>query len=135
MPTTTMRGVYPILLTPFDEESRIDEESLRRLIEFNVRAGVHGLGVALGSEVYKLSEAERVQVTRIVVDQVKGRVPFGGERQGRVLAIEEEGVRFRSHLDGAEWFMAPETSMQVQAALGSDIALVFDECTPPWTMP
>jgi queuine tRNA-ribosyltransferase len=39
-------------------------------------------------------------------------------------------VRFRSHIDGAEWFMAPETSMEVQAALNSDIALVFDECTP-----
>jgi queuine tRNA-ribosyltransferase len=65
-----------------------------------------------------------------VADEVKGRVPFGGDRQGRVLAIEEEGVRFRSHIDGAEWFMAPETSMEVQAALRSDIALVFDECTP-----
>jgi queuine tRNA-ribosyltransferase len=39
-------------------------------------------------------------------------------------------VRFRSYLDGSERFMAPETSMEVQAALGSDIALVFDECTP-----
>jgi queuine tRNA-ribosyltransferase len=65
-----------------------------------------------------------------VADEVKGRIPFGGERQGRVLAIEEGGVRFRSHIDGAEWFMAPETSMEVQAALRSDIALVFDECTP-----
>src|SRR5260221_3715837 len=65
-----------------------------------------------------------------VADEVKGRVPFGGDRQGRVLAIEEDGVRFRSHLDGAEWFIAPETSMEVQAALGSDIALVYDECTP-----
>src|SRR5688500_13355191 len=75
MPTGTMRGVYPILLTPFDEASRIDEESLRRLVEFDVQAGVHGLCVALGSEVFKLSEAERVQATRIVVDQVRGRVP------------------------------------------------------------
>jgi queuine tRNA-ribosyltransferase len=65
-----------------------------------------------------------------VADEVKGRVPFGGDRQGRVLSIEEDGVRFRSHIDGAEWFMAPETSMEVQAALRSDIALVFDECTP-----
>jgi queuine tRNA-ribosyltransferase len=39
-------------------------------------------------------------------------------------------VRFRSYIDGSEWFMGPETSMQVQAALGSDLALVFDECTP-----
>jgi 4-hydroxy-tetrahydrodipicolinate synthase len=71
----TMRGVFPILITPFDEDGRIDEESLRRLVEFNVEAGVHGLGVALGSEIFKLSEAERDHVTRIVVDQVRGRVP------------------------------------------------------------
>ena len=50
--------------------------------------------------------------------------------RGKILAIEEEGVRFRSYLDGTEQFMGPETCMEVQAALGSDIALVFDECTP-----
>ena len=54
----------------------------------------------------------------------------GADRAGAILAIEEEGVRFRSYLDGSERFMGPETSMEVQAALGSDIALVFDECTP-----
>jgi 4-hydroxy-tetrahydrodipicolinate synthase len=70
-----MQGVFPILVTPFDGQSRIDEESLRRLIDFNLDAGVHGLGVALGSEIFKLTEAERDQVTRIVVDQVRGRVP------------------------------------------------------------
>jgi len=75
MPTATMRGVFPILVTPFDEKGRIDEESLRRLVAFNVEAGIHGIGVALGSEIFKLSEAERDQVTRIVVDQVRGRVP------------------------------------------------------------
>ena len=75
MPAETMRGVFPILITPFDEHSQIDEDSLRRLVEFNLEAGVHGLGVALGSEVFKLSEAEREHVTRIVVDQVAGRVP------------------------------------------------------------
>ena len=40
------------------------------------------------------------------------------ERQGGILAIEERGVRFRSYLDGSERFMAPETSMEIQAALG-----------------
>lgn len=70
-----MQGVFPILVTPFDEQSQIDEESLRRLIDFNIDAGVHGLGVALGSEVFKLSEHERDVVTEIVVSQVHGRVP------------------------------------------------------------
>ncbi|MGH2916002.1 MAG: tRNA guanosine(34) transglycosylase Tgt [Solirubrobacteraceae bacterium] len=69
-----------------------------------------------------------------VADEIKGRGargPAGASGPGgRILAIEEQGVRFRSYIDGGERFMAPETSMAVQAALGSDIALVFDECTP-----
>jgi queuine tRNA-ribosyltransferase len=47
-----------------------------------------------------------------------------------VISITEDGVRFRSYLDGSVQFLGPETSMSVQAALGSDIALVLDECTP-----
>ena len=70
-----MRGVYPILVTPFDQDFQIDEGSLRNLVEFNLNAGVHGLGIALGSEIFKLTEAERDTLTRIVVDQVDGRVP------------------------------------------------------------
>ncbi len=65
-----------------------------------------------------------------VADEVKGRAPNGPDRTGRILGIREEGVAYRSYLDGGERFMAPETSMQIQANLGSDIALVFDECTP-----
>ena len=65
-----------------------------------------------------------------VADEIKGRAPSGPERAGKVIRIEEDGVRFRSYLDGSEKFLAPETSMAIQAALGSDLALVFDECTP-----
>jgi queuine tRNA-ribosyltransferase len=65
-----------------------------------------------------------------VADEVKGKASHGADRAGAILSIEEEGVRFRSYLNGDERFMAPETSMEVQAALGSDLALVFDECTP-----
>jgi queuine tRNA-ribosyltransferase len=64
-----------------------------------------------------------------VADEVKGRRGSSGNH-GAILEIAEEGVRFRSYLDGVERFMGPEESMGIQAALGSDIALVFDECTP-----
>ena len=64
-----------------------------------------------------------------VADEIKGRRGKAGP-QGGVIEIAERGVRFRSYIDGAEKFMGPEESMAVQAALGSDIALVFDECTP-----
>ena len=43
--------------------------------------------------------------------------------------VNERGVRFRSHLDGAELLLTPERSIEVQARLGSDIAMAFDECT------
>ena len=65
-----------------------------------------------------------------VADEVKGRAPTGPDRAGGILAIEEGGVHFRSYHDGSERFMAPETSMAIQAKLASDLALVFDECTP-----
>jgi queuine tRNA-ribosyltransferase len=63
-----------------------------------------------------------------VADEIKGRGRDSGS--GAILAIDEEGVRFRSYLDGSERFIGPEISMAVQAALRSDIALAFDECTP-----
>jgi queuine tRNA-ribosyltransferase len=44
--------------------------------------------------------------------------------------LSEEGVHFRSPVDGAEVFLNPERAMQIQRALGSDVAMVFDECTP-----
>src|SRR5436309_12849 len=83
------QGVFPILVTPFDDHSRVDEESLRRLVEFTIEAGVHGLGVAIGSEVFRLSELERRQVARIVVDQARGRVPvvINTGAQGTEVAV------------------------------------------------
>lgn len=44
--------------------------------------------------------------------------------------VEEDGVRFRSHIDGSEHFFSPEFAVQIQEALGSDVAMVFDECAP-----
>ena len=44
--------------------------------------------------------------------------------------IRDEGVEFRSHLDGSTHFLTPELVMEIQCALGSDIAMAFDECTP-----
>lgn len=44
--------------------------------------------------------------------------------------ITEDGVEFRSHIDGSLHFLSPERAMEIQAMLGSDIAMTFDECTP-----
>ena len=48
----------------------------------------------------------------------------------KLRKITEEGVRFRSHIDGTEEFLSPERAMQIQRLLGSDIQMVLDECAP-----
>jgi queuine tRNA-ribosyltransferase len=90
-----------------------------------------GLGPFMGWKGPIITDSGGFQVFSMghgtVADEIKGRRPAGS---GSILAIEEAGVRFRSYLDGSEHILSPERSMQVQAALGSDIALAFDECTP-----
>ncbi|MBE6098374.1 tRNA guanosine(34) transglycosylase Tgt [Schwartzia succinivorans] len=49
---------------------------------------------------------------------------------GPLRKITEEGVTFRSHIDGSKQFLSPEVSIAVQTALGSDIVMAFDECVP-----
>ena len=49
---------------------------------------------------------------------------------GAMRKIKEEGVHFRAPTDGAKVFMGPEESMEIQRKLGSDIVMIFDECTP-----
>lgn len=69
-----MRGMFPVLITPFDEQDRIDEDSLRGVVEYNINAGVHGVVIAFATEIMKLTEAERLQVAKVVVDQTRGRL-------------------------------------------------------------
>jgi queuine tRNA-ribosyltransferase len=55
----------------------------------------------------------------------------GRERAGPGLVeIAEEGVTFRSHLDGSRQFLSPERAIEVQEALGADVIMAFDECPP-----
>lgn len=49
-----------------------------------------------------------------------------------IRKVKEEGVEFQSHLDGSKHFFTPELSMEIQASLGSDVVMAFDEC-PPFT--
>jgi queuine tRNA-ribosyltransferase len=99
------------------------------------RIGAHGgLHGFMGWQRALITDSGGFQVFSLahgnVADEIKGTGRRPPSAQGGILEIAEEGVRFRSYLDGAERFISPEISMQVQAALGSDIALAFDECTP-----
>src|SRR5437762_10906668 len=49
----------------------------------------------------------------------------------KLRKITEAGVQFQNHVDGTPAFISPEIAMEIQATLGSDIAMVLDEC-PPW---
>ena len=71
-----IEGVVPILLTPFFDDGRFDFESLERQIEFNIAAGVHGLGLAIGSEMFKFNEAERAQLISAVAAAINKRTPL-----------------------------------------------------------
>jgi 4-hydroxy-tetrahydrodipicolinate synthase len=72
----TLSGVFPVLPTPFDAANQVDRPSLRNLVRYLLLCGVDGItfpGVA--SEVSQLSEAERDELTRLVMQTVAGRVP------------------------------------------------------------
>lgn len=71
----TISGIVPILATPFDEQGQIDFEDLEREVEWMVNVGVNGVGIAVASEIYKLTDSERDEVLSSVVKQVNGRIP------------------------------------------------------------
>ncbi len=73
MPDRTMKGVYPILSLPVDSRGRVDHEDLAHQTEWFIGCGVHGMGIAMATEVYKLTDAERDLVLKTVVKQNKGR--------------------------------------------------------------
>ena len=70
-----MHGMFPVLVTPFDEQDRVDEDSLRSVVEYNINAGVHGVVIAFATEIMKLTDAERLRVAEVVIDQARDRVP------------------------------------------------------------
>jgi Dihydrodipicolinate synthase/N-acetylneuraminate lyase len=69
----TMTGVHPVLQIPYDDKGAIDEEDLRREVEWAIESGVDGVAVALGSSVLHLTDPERDYVLKTVVDQAAGR--------------------------------------------------------------
>jgi queuine tRNA-ribosyltransferase len=92
------------------------------------QGGLHGF---MGWERAVITDSGGFQVFSLahggVADEIKGR---RGQDGGVKVEISEEGVAFQSLLDGSDRYLSPEESMRIQAALGSDIALAFDECTP-----
>ncbi len=89
---------------------------------------VFSLGAAFGSKVGKISKSETkyssiLQNTRIT-EEVE-------EPAGKLAKIDEDGVTFKSHIDGSEHRFTPERSIEIQRNIGADMIFAFDECTTP----
>lgn len=87
---------------------------------------VFSLGAAFGSSVSKVAKGETV--TEDGIDHMTGE-PMSAH--AKLATIDEDGVTFRSYLDGSEHRFTPERSMEIQWSLGADMIFAFDECTSP----
>jgi dihydrodipicolinate synthase/N-acetylneuraminate lyase len=106
---------------PFTEQGAIDEESLRHEVEWAIGAGVHGLGLALASELPRLTLQERSLVTTAVVEQAGGRVPVVVHASAESAELACELAR-RAEAEGAGALMVHPPTFQV---FGLDGTLEF----------
>jgi len=84
-----------------------------------------------GFQVFSLGFGRDLQVGKILkYFSEKDREVIKEYSQPQKLKITDEGVHFRSPLDGSEFFLGPKESMKIQKDLGADIVFAFDECTP-----
>jgi 4-hydroxy-tetrahydrodipicolinate synthase len=75
-PYPRLTGIYPILSMTFHDDDSVDHDSLIAQAEFLIETGVHGIGFGFGSEIYRLTDAERDAALRAVATAVIGRVPI-----------------------------------------------------------
>ena len=91
-----LKGTFTVMVTPFSEDGRhIDEDAIRRFVEWQIQRGVHGLiPVASTGEFLSLSDAERRRVAELVIEQVDGRIPVligaGAENTWDVVRYSRE---------------------------------------------
>jgi 4-hydroxy-tetrahydrodipicolinate synthase len=109
-----LRGIFPIVITPFDADGRqIDEDSLRRVVQFEMAGSVDGIGVGgFASEAYKLTDAERMRCAEIVADELDGRAPLiiGIAPGSTEVAMEQ--AEFYARLRPAALMTLPPSTMK-----------------------
>ncbi|WP_153110468.1 dihydrodipicolinate synthase family protein [Propionivibrio limicola] len=141
-------GVWPVMLTPFDENREIDWDSLKKLIDWYIKAGVHGLFAnCQSSEMFFLSEAESLQLTRFVLDYVDGRVPVvasGHTACGLSQQIDQLGkiaetgvdsvilISNRLAMPGESDEVALANLQKITAAVTDKVGLGIYECPHPY---
>lgn len=142
------RGVWPVMLTPFDDRREIDWASLKKLIDWYIKAGVNGLFAnCQSSEMFFLSDAESLQLTRFVLDHVAGRVPVVAsghtacglsqqiEQLGRIAATGVDSVILISNrlaMPGESNSVVLTNLQAITAALPDTVGLGIYECPQPY---
>ncbi|MDE2589375.1 MAG: tRNA guanosine(34) transglycosylase Tgt, partial [Patescibacteria group bacterium] len=89
-----------------------------------------GLGEFMGFSGTTMTDSGGFQVFSLARGKVSTRQGEADEQAGSLVNITEDGVEFRSHLDGSTHFFTPEQSIAIQKKLGADICLSFDDCAP-----
>ena len=87
---------------------------------------VFSLGVAYGKDISKLIHLAKITDPSLLIPE-----RFDDSDAPRLAKIGQDGVSFKSHLDGSIHYITPERSIQIQHNLGADIIFAFDECTSP----
>jgi dihydrodipicolinate synthase/N-acetylneuraminate lyase len=128
----TLRGVIPILAMPFRPDGLIDEEALRHEVDWAIGHGVHGLGLALASEMLRLTEAERARVTALAVEAAGGRVPVVVHASAESSFLASELSR-RAEAEGASALMVTPPTFQVGGA--QRMVVFFRELAQATTVP
>jgi 4-hydroxy-tetrahydrodipicolinate synthase len=127
-----MKGVYPILSMPFDAKGSIVMEDLDKQVDWMVKCGVQGVGIAMASEVFKLNEKERDDALKAVVKCANGRVKvvMNTGAEGTDVAIFYSK---RAEELGADALMIRPTS--ITGTVASDHEEYFERIAKAVTIP
>jgi len=128
-----LKGVYTALITPFRKDGSLDEDALRKLVDFQIKNGITGL-VPSGTtgESPTLSHDDHNRVVEIVVDQANGRVPV---LAGTGANDTEHAIIMTKHAKeaGADYSLqvAPYYNKPTQEGLFQHFTKIADECEFP----
>jgi len=127
----SLRGILPVLATPYDASGEIIEADVRALVRWVLAQGVHGLSaVGEASEASRLTREERLELARVVFDEAAGRVPV---IVGVSAANPRESARLAEHaasLGAAAVFLQPSPGLSYDELLGG-FRRVADACGVP----
>ena len=139
-----LEGIYVIMQTPFHESLEIDEDSLRRECDFLVKCRVHGMVWPAGAgETTSLSHSERLQFSKVIVDEVRGRAPvfIGVHGANKFEAMEYARYAEKIGADGMQAMGPSDNSSDPEIlteyftaiASASKLPLSIQESTPGMT--